>query len=69
MVVNSKNGYLIEKENSSEIADRVITLLSKQRMRVRMGEESRKQFMNRFTEDIYIKGLENVFVTVTKRAS
>jgi glycosyltransferase involved in cell wall biosynthesis len=69
MVVDGKNGYLVKKQNPSEIAKKILLLLSKQHVRARMGAASRKQFMNYYTKDNFIKGLEKVFISLMKRES
>jgi len=61
MVQDGVNGFIIEKKNSSQIAQKVIQLLENAEMRKKMGKASRERFLKSYTKDHFIQGLIMVF--------
>ncbi|MGB3478345.1 MAG: glycosyltransferase family 4 protein [bacterium] len=64
MIVDGQNGYIIEKRNSKQLADRLLILLRNARLRDSMSKQNRARFIKLYTKDVYIKGLRGVFESV-----
>lgn len=64
MIKNGLNGYLIEKGNALEFANKIQYLIENPEIRIKMGKESRRLYEENFTEEKMIEKLINVFNTV-----
>jgi len=63
-VIDGKNGFIVEKKNSSQIAEKIEYLIDNPDQRKKMGEESRHLFLENFTEEKMIKRLSQTFHSV-----
>jgi len=63
-VIDGKNGYIVEKKNSTQIAERIEYLINNPAQRKKMGEESRRLYLENFTEDKMISRLSQTFNAV-----
>ncbi len=66
-VVNGINGFIVEKQNSSAIAEKIITLINNPELRIKMGKESRRLYKDKFTEEKMVENLSRVFNAVLGR--
>ncbi len=58
------NGFIVEKQNPKQIADKLKLLIENKELRERMGKESRRLYEENFTEEKMVERLKNVFNTV-----
>jgi len=58
------NGFIVEKRNPQQIADRIRFLIENPEIRKKMGEESRRIYLENFTEEKMIERLSAVFHAV-----
>jgi len=63
-VIDGKNGFIVEKNNSSQIAEKIKLLVDNPAQRKRMGEESRRLYTENFTEDKMVNRLSHAFHSV-----
>lgn len=68
-VIDKVNGFIVEKQNPRQIADKIMVLLENPKMRARMGEMSRKLYLKKFTEDKLVSRMSQVFKEVYKTNS
>ncbi len=61
MVIDGENGFIIEKKNPEQIAEKIIYLLKNEKVRREMGKKSRERFLKYYTKDRFIDGLSRVF--------
>lgn len=65
-VIDGKNGFIVETDNPSQIADKIKFLVENPSQRKKMGEESRRLYAENFTEEKMVKGLSRAFQSVLK---
>jgi len=46
-VIDGENGFIIEKNNPKQIAEKIITLIKNPELRKKMGEKSRQRFLDK----------------------
>ena len=63
-VIDKENGFIIEKNNPKQIAEKIITLIKNPELRKKMGEKSRQRFLKYYTKDRFIKNLDKIFQEV-----
>ncbi len=63
-VIDGENGFIVESNNSRQLADKIKYFISNPRKRNLMGRESRKLYEKFFTEEIMIGNLKKVFSKV-----
>ena len=63
-VIDGRNGFLIEKRNAKQVAEKIRYLIENPATREQMGKESRKLYLEKFTQDIMIQKMGDVFRTV-----
>lgn len=63
-VIEGLNGFLVQKRNAKEVADKIRYLLEHPETREQMGKESRKLYLEKFTKDIMIQKMGDVFRSV-----
>jgi glycosyltransferase involved in cell wall biosynthesis len=63
-VINGVNGFLVEKENVNQLADKIISLVADPVLRTQMGTAGKKMYLDNFTEDKMIERMSSVFKTV-----
>ena len=66
IVNDKKTGFLIEPKKPEQIADKIEHLIKNPELRLRMGQEARKKFLEKFTFEIFENNLKNVFSDVLK---
>jgi len=54
-------GFLVEKNNPQQIAEKIEILINNPELRKKMGEAGRKKFLEKYTIDIFEKNIKNVF--------
>lgn len=67
IVDDGKTGFLVEPKNPEQIADKIEYLINSPELRLRMGQEARKKFLDKFTFDIFENNLKNVFSDVLNK--
>ncbi len=65
MVIDGKNGFIIEKHNPHQIAEKIIILLQNELLRKEMGRKSQEHFLKHYTKDKFIGKLGKVFQEVS----
>lgn len=55
------NGFIVPSSDPDAIAEKLSLLIEKENLRIRMGHESRKIYLENFTEDIMIEKMSAVF--------
>ena len=63
-VIEGKNGFIVETNSPEQIADKIIFLINNPEILQRMALESRKHYLNNFTEEKMIDRLTTVFNTI-----
>jgi len=66
-VKDGVNGFIVEKRNPHQIAEKIKFLIDHPDIRKRMGEESRRLYLENFTEEKMIERLSHVFRIVLSR--
>lgn len=64
-VGDGENGYLVEKKSAAALVEKLRILLDDNELRKAMGEASRKRYLERFTRQNFIDGLQQVFDAVS----
>ncbi|MBW2058229.1 MAG: glycosyltransferase family 4 protein [Deltaproteobacteria bacterium] len=65
-VIDGFNGFLVEKQNPREIAERLNLLVADASLRRRMAENSRRHYESHFTERHLVEGLAACFKAVCR---
>lgn len=60
-VHDGKNGYLVEKKNVQQLADKIKILVADKALRDKMGAESRRIYLDNLTEEKMIERMGNAF--------
>lgn len=60
IVVEGETGYLVEKGDSTELADRIENLILSPELRVQMGERGYERYMSNYSINIWEKHLCNI---------
>lgn len=63
-VIDGVNGYIVEKQNPKAIAEKIKFLIENPEIRFQMGNESRKLYEKKFTEEKMVEKLEEVFNSI-----
>lgn len=63
IVINDQNGYIIEKENSDMLFEKLELLIHNEKLRIDMGNHGRKRFEEKFS----LKVFESQLLSVLKR--
>ena len=63
-VIDGENGFLVEKKNTEQLADRILKLASDADLRRTMGDKSRQLYLENFTEEKMAERMGNVFEKV-----
>jgi len=58
------NGFIVEKENPGQLAEKIMMLTTDEELRVRMGKESRRLYEGNFTEKKMVERLASAFYKV-----
>ncbi len=65
-VVDGQNGYLVDVMDAESLASRIASLIDDKDLRARMGQESRKLYLERFTSQRLIENTYRVFEQAVK---
>jgi glycosyltransferase involved in cell wall biosynthesis len=60
-VIDSVNGFIVEKKNPQQIADKIKLLIENPELRRKMGKESRRLYEEKFTEEKMVERLKEAF--------
>ena len=63
-VVEGVNGFIIEKRNPDQISEKIIFLIENPDIMEKMGEASRKLYLENFTEKKMVDRISYAFKTV-----
>ncbi len=63
-VIEGRNGFLVDKRNAKAVAAKIRYLIENADEREKMGKESRALYLEKFTQDIMIQKMGDVFRTV-----
>lgn len=63
-VIHEKNGFIVEANNPQQIAEKIKFLIENPDVRKKMGAESRKKYLENFTEEKMLERLKKVFEKV-----
>jgi len=66
-VIDGVNGFIVEKRNPEMIAKKLIALINNDELRRRMGQQSRRFYEAKFTEDLMVKHMCSAFNAVLER--
>jgi len=65
LVEDGKNGYLIRESDEDLLTERIICLLHDEKLRQKMGEHSRKRYLENFTESKWVNGFSRILREMT----
>ena len=60
-VIDGVNGFIVEKKNPNQIAEKIKLLMKDEKLRLKMGQESRRFYEEKFTEEIMVMNYLNTF--------
>lgn len=63
-VIDGVNGFIVEKQNSQQIAEKIKILIEVPELRKKMGKESRRLYEENFTEEKMVERLTQAFNSV-----
>lgn len=63
-VIDGENGYIVEKNNPRQIAEKLLTLINNDHLRQQMGFNSRKRYLQEYTAEHFSKHMTDVFKEV-----
>lgn len=63
-VVDGKNGFIVDAAHPEQIAGRLLQLINDPDLRQRMGNQSRRIYEERFTEEKMVENMSTIFDTV-----
>ena len=63
-VIDGVNGFIVEKKNPQQIAEKILYLLENPELRHQMGRASRELYLQKFTEEKIVERLSACFNTV-----
>jgi glycosyltransferase involved in cell wall biosynthesis len=66
-VINNFNGFIINPNNHTELAEKMKTLVSDEKQRKQMSKNSQSIYFNKYTEDKMVENLGTVFNQVLSR--
>ncbi|MCP4970710.1 MAG: glycosyltransferase family 4 protein [Arcobacter sp.] len=64
IVEDTKNGYIVEKGNPTDLAQKLEALIESQPLRLEMGENGHKMFKENYTVDTFENTLCNIIKTI-----
>ena len=63
-IIDGENGFIIEENNISRLADKVLQLISNNMLRQQMGIANRRRFLRYYTLDKFARNIGKVFAEV-----
>lgn len=67
LVDDGITGFLVEKNNPEQLADKIEILIIKPELRKEMGEKGRKKYLENYTLEKFEQNIINVFLNVIKK--
>ena len=67
IVNDGVNGFIVERKNSLQLADKIAQLIDDKDLRVKMGIEGHKKFLNEFTLEHFEKNISRILADVCQR--
>ncbi|OFW52524.1 MAG: hypothetical protein A2163_08240 [Actinobacteria bacterium RBG_13_35_12] len=66
-VIDGVNGFIVEKQNPHQIAEKIKLLIENPELRIKMGKESRRLYEENFTEEKMVERLTQAFNATINR--
>lgn len=66
IVKDGENGYLCEKNNPEDLAEKLMLLLNDKQLRLKMGQDGYKKYQEMFTLEIFEKRFTEILQTLTQ---
>lgn len=63
-VIDGMNGFIVDKQDPAQIAEKIMLLMQDDELRFRMGKESRRLYEENFTEERMVERLSHAFNAV-----
>lgn len=60
-VIDGVNGFIVDKQNPGQIAEKIKVLIQNEELRIRMGKESLRLYEEKFTEEAMVRNLTKCF--------
>jgi glycosyltransferase involved in cell wall biosynthesis len=67
VIVDGKTGFLVEKDNAQALSDKLETLIIDIKLRLKMGQNGRKLYKEKFTLEIFEKRFLEIIRLVAKK--
>jgi len=64
MIADGISGYIVEKKNIKDIAQKIEFLIKNPYLRTQMGKSARNRYLEKYTLEIFEKNVKNVFDSV-----
>lgn len=61
LIDDGKNGMIAEPRNSEDLANQLTRMIDDPELRLTMGNEGRKKYLNEFTRKVFLARIEKVF--------
>jgi glycosyltransferase involved in cell wall biosynthesis len=65
VVENNKTGFIIEKENSKLLVEKIEILIKNESLRIQLGQNGRKKFLNEYTLAHFENNLSNILSSLS----
>lgn len=59
-------GFIVKKQNASDLAEKIAILLNDEKLRIEMGKKGKEKFLNNYTYEIIEKRIVEVFNKATE---
>ncbi len=69
IIKNKENGFIVESDNATELANTMQLLLSNRELRQQMGKAAKVTFDNKFALNQMIQSYKNIYLRALKRTS
>ena len=69
IITDSVNGYLVNPESSEKLAERIISLLSDDELRNRIGSKGREHVRENYQVDKYARSVEKIYSEVLEKSA
>ena len=63
-VIDGRNGFIIEKQSPRQVAEKIKFLIENPELRIQMGKESRRLYLENFTEEKMVERMTRAFGSV-----
>ena len=65
VIENEVTGFIIEKNNTIELANKLILLIENEKLRRQLGENGRRKFINQYTLDRFEKNMTKILTKIS----